>query len=49
MNVNTNEILSLRKLGYKIAEISRLTGYSISQVSEVIYYQNTLDKKENKD
>lgn len=43
-----SEILSLRKLGMSIGEISRRTGYTITQVCEVVYQQNQEDiEKDN--
>lgn len=38
------EILALRKLGMSIGEISEVTGYSVTEVSTVIYNQNNKDK-----
>jgi DNA-binding transcriptional regulator GbsR (MarR family) len=37
------EILSLRKLGLTISEIAHKTGYSITEVCEVIRAQNDKD------
>lgn len=43
-----DEILGLRKLGLSIGEIANHTGYSITQVCEVIRTQNDLDINNDK-
>jgi hypothetical protein len=42
------QILNLRKLGLSISEISRITGYSLTQVCLVIRHQNDEDIKNDK-
>jgi len=41
------EILALRKLGHTISQISKETGYSLSEVCNVIYEQNNKDKEDD--
>lgn len=37
------EILALRDLGVSISEISHRTGYSLTEICEVLYRQNQED------
>lgn len=42
------EILALRKLGLSILEIAKRTGYSLTEVCDVVYTQNQEDKDDDR-
>ena len=41
------EILSLRKLGMSLAEIAMRTGYSLTDVCQIVYDENSKDKHDS--
>ena len=43
-----DEILGLRRLGFSIGEISSQTGYTLTQLCDVIRTQNDLDINNDK-